>query len=713
MSRLYLIYLAALLAATLAAPVPAAVDRDGSQAYYEQAMEFFRAAQFPEATIQLKNAVQRDPKNLAARIMLGKVLLREGQPLAAIKELEMAQAMGGDENLILVPLAQAYIDVAEHEHVITGFVAEGHLPAVDGELYILQAEAYLQLGSRKPAEEAYLSAGVLMPIDPRPILGRARMQLAKNRPKRARRLLDEALALAPESYGVWIFKAIMHRDFGEYKDAIQAFERVLELRPTSVRALTARAAMWMDLGQIEKAKADITQAAGLNNDSLETIYLRTLILFREGKAEEARQVLRASADEIRQIKEGYREKFPNTKLMLGVVAYFERNYDEAIAHLRAYLATIPQHPGALRYLASAYLSLGETQEVIRLLNPNPQTKLPNDPITLSILGEAYRSSGQFDKAESFFAAALKLAPNAAGLGVRLAMSRLDAGQAAAATDNLEKLAARFPDFKEAQIQLARVYVKTGNVERAAQVAADMAVRFRDDGEVHNVVGATFLAAGQTARARNHMRLAAELEPDLILPKLNLARLARAEGHMASAQAQYRTVLEQFPHHAIAALELTDLLLREGNHEEALDHIRRVLETDPLLFQAHELRLKAMFAKREDPEEIRTSLYDLTKTFPDEARASLVAGKGYRQLGDLADAKVQFRRTVESARFETELLFKTANQQFGIGDNSGALWSLTKAEQASPKHKGVGVLKAGGPDRARGFPCCRGNDSSAL
>ena len=165
MSRLYLIYLAALLAATLAAPVPAAVDRDGSQAYYEQAMEFFRAAQFPEATIQLKNAVQRDPKNLAARIMLGKVLLCEGQPLAAIKELEMAQAMGGDENLILVPLAQAYIDVAEHEHVITGFVAEGHLPAVDGELYILQAEAYLQLGSRKPAEEAYLSAGVLMPIE--------------------------------------------------------------------------------------------------------------------------------------------------------------------------------------------------------------------------------------------------------------------------------------------------------------------------------------------------------------------------------------------------------------------------------------------------------------------------------------------------------------------------------------------------------------------
>ena len=191
----------------------------------------------------------------------------------------------------------------------------------------------------------------------------------------------------------------------------------------------------------------------------------------------------------------------------------------------------------------------------------------------------------------------------------------------------------------------------------------------------------------------YMRLAAELEPDLILPKLNLARLARAEGHMASAQAQYRTVLEQFPHHAIAALELTDLLLREGNHEEALDHIRRILETDPLLFQAHELRLKAMFAKREDPGEIRTSLYDLTKTFPDEARASLVAGKGYRQLGDLADAKVQFRRTVETARLDTDLLFKTANQQFGIGDNSGALWSLTKAEQASPKHKGVGVLKA--------------------
>ena len=46
-------------------------------------------------------------------------------------------------------------------------------------------------------------------------------------------------------------------------------------------------------------------------------------MFREGRGEEAREALRASADEIRSIKEGYRDKLPNTKLMLGVVAFFE------------------------------------------------------------------------------------------------------------------------------------------------------------------------------------------------------------------------------------------------------------------------------------------------------------------------------------------------------------------------------------------------------
>jgi Tfp pilus assembly protein PilF len=94
-----------------------------------------------------------------------------------------------------------------------------------------------------------------------------------------------------------------------------------------------------------------------------------------------------------------------------------------------------------------------------------------------------------------------------------------------------------------------------------------------------------------------------------------------------------------------------------------------------------------------PDRVRTAIYELSKNFPDEPRAELVVGKAYKAIGDWADAKVHFRRAVEKAQFDVDILYELANQQFEIKDLSGALWSLRKVGQASPGHLGAGVLRA--------------------
>ena len=548
-----------------------------------------------------------------------------------------------------------------------------------------------------------------MPVDPRPILRRARIQLVKGKRAKAYKLLDEAIRLAPDSFDVWMYKAIVHRDHRQFELAKKAFDKVLELNPTSGKALTARAAMWMDLGQVDKAKADLESVGNLNVDTLETIYLRTLIMLREGRGEEARESLRASADEIRAIKDDYRDKLPNTKLMLGVVAFFEQNYDEAVAHLKAFLNLIPKHPGAKRYLAAAYLFLAEYREVIKLYRPSMRTPPPQDPMALSLLAEACRAVGEYKNSEEYLEAALKLAPNIAGIGVRLAMSRLDAGKAEDAVQELERLTARFPDLVDAWVQLARVHVKVGNLPRAIEVAEVMLESFKGNALVHNVTGATYLASGDVRNARLQIRLAADIDDGLLLPKINLARLARLEGHNASAIALYRSALETFPHSTVANIELSELLVQAGEHEEAMKRVSEVLQREPRSFEAHELKVKVILTSKDtsrvtsalyelvhtskDTSRVTSALYELVQSFPEEPKAELVAGKAYRVLGARADAKVHFRRAVEKAHFDTEVLFAVANQQYGIGDLSGALWTLTKAEQASPEHLGIGVLKA--------------------
>ena len=97
--RLNVIFATFFVLLGVSAAVPAALDREQSQEFFEDAVDYFRAESYTQAIIQLRNALQQDPNNLPARILLGETLLREDQSEAAIKELEKAQSMGGDENL--------------------------------------------------------------------------------------------------------------------------------------------------------------------------------------------------------------------------------------------------------------------------------------------------------------------------------------------------------------------------------------------------------------------------------------------------------------------------------------------------------------------------------------------------------------------------------------------------------------------------------------
>lgn len=670
----------------------AAVDSEKSQSFFEAAVDELREQNINAAVIQLRNALQQDTNNLPARIKLGEVLLIEDQPLAAIKELEMALSLGGDENLVLPPLGRAYLAIAKPEQVITSIVAQDLEPEAEAEVKLLHADAYLQLGSLKDAEAMYLEATALAPIDPRPLLGKARIDMAKGRIEQANKLIEQAIALAPGNFDILLFKAKALRDVGSYDDAVPAFEQALEVNPGSVSALTARAALWMDLGQIDKAKLDLEAASNFGPDSLETLYLRSVIAFGEGKSEEAREILRGGADQIRQIKGSYRAKIPNTILMLGVVAFFEENYDEAITHLTKYLLKVEGHPGAKRYLASAYLAKQEWENIIKMLTPKTGYPL-RDPFLLSILAEASRGSGDFRAAERYYAQALEIAPDVAGIGIRLAENRLDAGRPEKAIAELEKLIERFPDLMEAHAQLLRVYVKMGNKSAALNTANTLVEEFPDQQRAFTVASGAYLVARDFDRARGYLEQAILLDPEALSPNLNLARLAVHEGKLDSAQAQYRATLERFPQSFVAKLEFAELLFSTGQMAELQERLATMMSAQPNSVPLNKLELNYMMATEKDPDKIRARLYSYSQKFASDAESGITVGKGYLALGDLEDAKLHFRRAVDQAQFDTDKLFRAANLQMTIRDYNGALWTLTKAAQASPDHLQVAILQA--------------------
>lgn len=655
--------------------------------FYEAALDLYAAGEFSAAAIELRNALQESPGNVPARVLLGQVLLRQDKPREAAAELEKGLELGGDQNLILIPLGQVYMQLLEPEKILTGVIAPGTDAAVDGEILLMHGDAALILGDLNYAQGSYAEARERIPQDARPLLGAARIALARGKDAVADELIAAAVELDPASAQAWTLRGMVLRDRGDYAAARDALDRALSLDPQSTKALGARAAMLLDAGDETAAVADIAVLREANPNDLEGLYLHSWMLLNEGEHERALQLLAERAEVFRGIALEYREKLPQTELLFGMVSFLSDEYEQAVAHFTKFLARFPKHDGARRYLAATYLAAGDWDNVIRTLNTAPGEELPSHPATLSLLAEAFRENGNFSRSIRLYDRALEISPHHAGLTMGLAASRFAAGQRAQAISALEELSARSPDLREAKVRLIGMYVEDGREHDALPLAAALTKTQPDDAGLQNLLGATMMAAGRFKAAQKQFELAAELDPADPLPRLNQARLALRTDNLAAAIGQYRAVLEREPDSIDASLELADALIRHGDAEAAAPLIETVVERQPDNLKARLARLWVRVARGES-QQLETDIFELTQQLPDDPVAQIGIARIYAAVGDMDNARLLLRRAGENAGFNAVYLYEIALEQLSLGDAGNAHWAVTKALNGNPRHLGA-------------------------
>lgn len=193
--------------------------------FYEAALDHHAAGKFATAAIELRNALRESPENVPARVLLGQVLLEQDKPREAAAELEKGLELGGDRNLILVPLGQVYLQLLEPEKILTTVIPPGTDAAVDGEILLLHGDAALLLGDLNYAGRSYGEARERLPKDPRPLIGEARIALARGLGIAADELIAAAIEGDPDSADGWTLKGMVHRDRDEYAKARAALDQ--------------------------------------------------------------------------------------------------------------------------------------------------------------------------------------------------------------------------------------------------------------------------------------------------------------------------------------------------------------------------------------------------------------------------------------------------------------------------------------------------------
>lgn len=201
------VVLAALVGTLSPARVQAAVeqkDQFGVQIdFYEDARASLEAGEVEAAVIHLKNLLAEKPGYLPARILLGRAQLEAGRPAAAVKELLLARESGADEHLVRVPLVSAYLLGRQYQKVLDEARRPGAAEADRVGLLVLAGDALLALEKLEDAQASFVQASSLAPADPAPLIGQARVLLAREELPRAAATATRAVRLAPDSVTGW------------------------------------------------------------------------------------------------------------------------------------------------------------------------------------------------------------------------------------------------------------------------------------------------------------------------------------------------------------------------------------------------------------------------------------------------------------------------------------------------------------------------------
>ena len=679
------------LLAASAALASTAPGSDGAQpAFYDDALDRYREGDYWGAVIQLKNVLQGDPDNIAARLLIGQAYLALDEVAAAEKELRLALRYGADPALVAVPLGDAYLKQGKYLELLEDITAWA-LPAKRAaDVLALRGRAHIGLKQPNQAAADFQAALEQRPDHTASLVGLAQIALAEGEVETAKRYATEAQALDPESHDVLFVLGEIGRVLQDLDAALAHYDRAIAVAPRSFAARLARAAVLMDLGRHEAALADIEFLRAQRPDDPNVAYLHALALVRDSKVSEGRELLRGVANSLDRLDAADLRSHPPNVLINGVAHYALGHVENAERNLKTFLRLRPRHSGARMLLGRLLIDQGKATQALIFLRP-ALSITPDDPELHSLIGAAHMQLREFADAIAMFERAATLAPASARLHTRLALARIAVGETDRALAELAIGLGGDAVDRQRSILLAYAQFSSGRYREAlatVQSAIDGGLR---DPIVHNLAGAAQLATGQVAAARASFETVLAIDPAFLPARYNLATLEAASGNPAAAKAHYLTIYNGDARETRAMLGLATIAENDGSLGEAIRWLERVRRSnaDAVGPQA---RLVDVYLRANRPEaalEAARQLQERAGSLTD-VQALQALGRAELAGGDLAKAAATFERIAVLMADRAAGLLRVHRFQIAANDVDGARRSLDRALAIDPDSVAINV-----------------------
>lgn len=646
------------------------------QEHIQRAKDYEYQGNLNGGIIELKNALQKNPNNAQARLLLGQIYLKSGRAAEAEKELSQAQKLGVNAESIMPLLGEALLLMGENQRVLDEVqLGEQTSPTNRARILQLRANALLKQGKIGVACNLFQQALDTGAKHPEIYWGLTNCAIAERNTDKAEEWLDAALRLNTKQAKTWTYKGDLDRLRNNAQGALNAYTNALKSEPNNLEALERRTDTYLTLGQLEPAQKDLNHLLQIAPKSLSTNHLKAAINFQQKKYAEARDALQ----EVFKIAPNH---LPSI-FLAGKTAYALGDYQQAETYLYRILAKTPGHAPTRKILASIQIKQNKFDKAQKTLSPLLASNTQDSKI-LALAGETALMAQDYPKAMNYFNQALALDPQSVSIRSRLAAVRLVEGDVSEALSDLELASAQNPKPSEADFALVMLHLQRKEYDKALLAISALEKKLPNNPVTHNLRAGALIGKKDRAGARKAFEQALVIQPNFIPAISNLAQLDLMDGLPKNARKRYEGILKTEPNNLEAMLALANINLRAKDEKSYLRWIEKAIKAHPKALQPNIAMTQYLVAKGETNKALSVARAFVNSN-PDNVEALNLLGSIQLAAGDSSNAITTFATLTKKSGQSPDAYLKLALAQIADKKLSIARSTLHKALQIKPDH----------------------------
>ena len=544
--------------------------------FYAKAKELYAGGDTVKARLEVKNAIQIDPKFAEAYYLLGQIEQKDGNFRGAFGAFSKAIELNPELTAAHVEVGRLYLLSGAADKALEKARAALAQDPANPEALMLQGSVFM--AQKKPKEAAAVFEGLLQRGEKKPevFIGLATAYSQTGGTSQAEKAFADGIAAHPRFAALRLGLAQLYADLRQPSKAESELRKVIEIEPDkAIHKFNLANFLWAE-GRQAAAIDLIATAVGAEPAGEGTCEMAARFYISKNQLFEAAKILETG---IAKIPGSFR-----LRILLADVLLNQNNPARAVETLEKCLTLTkdPDDPGVLQAktaLARVHLLLRQTAKaeayVGQVLNANPKSVEGH-----LVKGEIFLFKGDGQNAVAEFRTVVGEQPQFIPGYVRLAGAHALNREFDLAVQTLQNALKLEPKSKEALKALARVYAAKKDMPAAEEQLRRVVDIDPGDLAARADLGDCLAAAHKAAPAEEAYRAIVQRAPQSPLGYLKLSRLYRSQNKPKEALAQLEEGYRQNQVSAELLTEFVQALIGQKKHGAAAAVCTKRVEDNP-------------------------------------------------------------------------------------------------------------------------------------